>query len=298
MTFTEEQTKFNGLTEEQTKLLNEPLVSENVSNRDGTGSSKLSYLASHHVISEANRIFGFDGWSTEILTLKQVDKTEYEKPPYKPTDKPKEMISIVYLCTLRLTVGDVTKEDTGFGDGVAGRTAYGIGSCIELASKEAVTDALKRCLRYFGNQFGNTLYNKEAAPLPDMGAVELSKPVTEDQLKALTDLYVDRDINDEWVTNLLKAENFEGEINDLNQEWYEHILKLVTNYKLTEIKAKSYKEDIESIIVMMEKSVNMNMLKSLFKEIWTKSTEQKDKDTQVKAQKIYNELKEKFEAQK
>ncbi len=285
-------------TTDQNKLLSASLVKENVNSRAGTGSTKLSYLASHHVISEANRIFGFDGWSTEILTLKQVDKTEYEKPPYKPNDEPKKMISIVYLCTLRLTVGDVTKEDTGFGDGVAGFSAYGIGSCIELASKEAVTDALKRCFRLFGNQFGNTLYDKEASPLPDMGQVELSKPVTEDQLNELRDLYDARDIDDKWVENLLLGEGFESGIEEMNQDWFNHALKLTTAYKQSEINAQSYSDDIENIIEMMKKSVNMNMLKSLFKEIWEKATEQKDKDTQAKAQKIYNELKEKFEDKK
>ncbi len=271
-------------TDEQIDLLNTSLVSENVSKRDGIGDNKLSYLASHHVISEANRIFGFDGWSTEILILNQIDKTEYEKKPYNPGDDPKPMISISYLCNLRVTIksGDsfVTKEDTGFGNGVAGASAYGIGSCIELASKEAVTDALKRCMRYFGNQFGNTLYNKDAAPLPDMGSVELSKPATDEQLKTLRDLYKERDINDEWVINLLHAEGFTSGIDDINQDWFNHIMKLVTNYKRAEIAAKTYSDDIENTINMMEKSMNMNMLKALFKEIWTKSTEQKDKETQ------------------
>jgi len=289
-------------TEEQKVFLNEPLVVENVSKRDGTGTTKLSYLASHHVIAEANRIFGFDGWSTEILVLKQIDRTEYEKAPYKPNDEPKPMISISYLCTLRVEVKSgettVTKEDTGFGNGVAGFSAYGIGSCIELASKEAVTDALKRCMRYFGNQFGNTLYNKDAAPLPDMGAVELAKPVTDDQLNELRGLYEDREINDEWVETLLLTENFTGGIAGLTQDWFNHIYKLTSNYKMAEIKAKTYTDDMEKVIEMMKKSVNMNMLKATFKEAWEKASGQKDKATQLSVQKTYNELKEKFEAKK
>jgi DNA recombination protein Rad52 len=34
------------------------------------------------------------------------------------------------------------------------------GQAFEKAKKEAVTDALKRCLRAFGNAMGNCLYDK------------------------------------------------------------------------------------------------------------------------------------------
>ena len=186
--------------EEQKILLGEPLLKENVKTREGTGKTQLSYLASFHVIEEANRIFGFDGWNSEILDLRQIDKTEYEKKPYKAGDDPKPMISISYLCKLRVTVKagdkDVIKEDVGFGNVVAGSTAYGIGSCIELASKEAVTDALKRCMRYYGNKFGLTLYDKDDNTLLYQDEFEMSKTVTDDQLKELRALYEDRNIKD------------------------------------------------------------------------------------------------------
>ena len=50
----------------------------------------------------------------------------------------------------------VTREDVGFGTGIAKTLA----DAHEGASKEAVTDAIKRTLRSFGNQFGNSLYDK------------------------------------------------------------------------------------------------------------------------------------------
>jgi len=287
-------------TEDQKKLLNEPLLKENVKMREGTGNTMLSYLASFHVIEEANRIFGFDGWDSEILTLNQIDRTEYEKPPYKAGDKPKKMVSISYLCKLRVTVKagdkDVIKEDVGFGNGVAGATAYGIGSCIELASKEAVTDALKRCMRYYGNKFGLTLYDKDDDTLLGLDDFEMSKSVTDKQLEELRDLYPERGISDEWVLTALKAENYSNDsLEEMRQDWFVMALDITTKYKLEEINAKAYKDDIEKVIKLMNKSANMNMLKALFKEAWEKTTEQGDKEKQAECQKLYEKLKAGFE---
>jgi DNA repair and recombination protein RAD52 len=61
------------------------------------------------------------------------------------------------VCTV--TAGGVTRQDVGFGSGFAKM----IGDAIEGATKEAVTDALKRCLRTFGHPFGLALYDKERA---------------------------------------------------------------------------------------------------------------------------------------
>jgi DNA recombination protein Rad52 len=286
--------------EEQTNLLNEPLLKENVKTREGTGNTQLSYLASFHVIEEANRIFGFDGWDSEILSLTQADKTEYEKPPYNAGDDPKQMISISYLCKLRVTVksGDTltVREDVGFGNGVAGATAYGIGSCIELASKEAVTDALKRCMRYYGNKFGLTLYDKDANEVLNLDEFEASKTVTEDQLESLRALYADRGIDDEWVLLALKAENYTGDsLEGMRQDWFNLVFDIAYKYKLDELKAASYEEDIKKVIKLMSESANINMLKALFKEAWEKTKKHDDKDRQAECQKLYESMKEKLE---
>ena len=95
--------------DETIKSLEEPLSKEDVKQRDGTGNTKLSYIASHHAIKEANRIFGFGNWSTEIQHIQMVDKTEYEKKPYNVCDEPKPMISISYTCHIKLTVNSGDK---------------------------------------------------------------------------------------------------------------------------------------------------------------------------------------------
>jgi len=288
----------SGFTDKQIKDLKEPILREDVKTREGSGNTQLSYLASFHVIAEANRIFGFDGWDSEILSLSQVDKTEYEKQAYNAGDKPKPMISISYLCKLRVTIkaGDkaIVREDVGFGNGVAGHTAYGIGSCIELASKEAVTDALKRCMRYYGDKFGLSLYDKENI-LIDSDQFEMSKPVTEDELKELRDLYELRGIDDEWVIAALKAENYPNEtLEEMRRDWFDLIMGIIKKYKLEEIEKASYTADIENVIKLMKESANMNMLKALFKEAWGKTSSQNDKEKQAECQKIYEKMKEKF----
>ena len=286
-------------TKEQEKLLNEPILREDVKTREGTGKTQLSYLASFHVIAEANRIFGFDGWDSEILSLQQADKTEYEKPAYNAGDKPKQMVSISYLCKLRVTIkaGDTTvvREDVGFGNGVAGATAYGIGSCIELASKEAVTDALKRCMRYYGDKFGLSLYDKENI-LIDSDQFEMSKPVTEEELKELRGMYELRDIDDEWVLTALKAESYPNEtLEEMRRDWYDLIISIVKKYKAEEIEKANYTVDIEKVMKLMGESANMNMLKELFKEAWNKTTAQDDKEKQAECQKLYEKMKKEFE---
>ena len=282
----------------QVDQLKEELSTANVKHRDGTGNTKLSYLASPHVINQANKIFGFGMWETEIMMLQQVDKTKYDKAGYNGgADKP--MISISYLCQLKLTVkgegGSTSHEDTGFGNGVAGDTAYGIGSCIELASKEAVTDSLKRCLRYYGNQFGNSLYDKDGVGAISPDEIALSKKITESQLEELRTLYEERGIDDEWVLVAIKAEGFNHDtLLDMRQDWFDLAYRTTLNYKLDEIKKANYKADIEKVIALLEQASTHNMLKALFTEAFNKAKEQDDKETMKKVVEIKDKLKEKL----
>ena len=117
--------------------LKKPLAASNVSSRQGPGGKALSYVAGFYVIETANRVFGFDGWSYEVQSFREVGKG--------------------VIAHVRVTVqtinGPVIREDVGWGQ-----------DDPEKAVKEAVTDALKRALRTFGDQFGNSLYDKDAAP--------------------------------------------------------------------------------------------------------------------------------------
>ena len=86
--------------EEQKKLLNQKINKKNVSFRTGGGGQQLAYVESWHVIQEANRIFGFDGWSSETIETSLV----FEDPK-----------CVSYIAKVRITVGNVIREGTGAG---------------------------------------------------------------------------------------------------------------------------------------------------------------------------------------
>lgn len=141
------------LTDEQKKSLQAPLDPRHVvAAKAGGFGPKGDYLEGWHVINELNRVFGFDGWSYRIELNR--DAVEQGKD-----NKGNDQWQAAYTCICTLTVGDVIRQDVGFGSGFA----KGIGDAIEGATKEAVTDALKRCARTFGNIFGLALYDKSRA---------------------------------------------------------------------------------------------------------------------------------------
>lgn len=128
--------------------LDKSLGKEYLSIRTGFGNTKLTYVEGWRIIGLANKIFGFDGWSSEIKSLAE---------DYNLDENGK--ISVGYSCLCRVTLKNgIFKEDIGFGNSENQKMR---GMAIEKAKKEAVTDALKRALRQFGNALGNCCYNKE-----------------------------------------------------------------------------------------------------------------------------------------
>lgn len=115
---------------------------------------KGDYIEGWFAISEANRIFGFGGWSYTVLDCRCV--SERDRPVGR--DK-KPGFGVSYTATVRVVVDGVNRDDVGAGHGYDADC----GAAHESAIKEAVTDALKRALRTFGNPFGLALYDKERA---------------------------------------------------------------------------------------------------------------------------------------
>ena len=140
-------------TTEQRQALSAKLDGRAVRERTENGKN-LSYLEGWYVLSEANRIFGFDGWDRETISLRCV----WEGARHG-------RFSCAYLAQIRVRVraGEtiVCRDGQGFGTG-AGTTP---GEVHELAAKEAETDATKRALVTFGNPFGLCLYDKQHSGL-------------------------------------------------------------------------------------------------------------------------------------
>lgn len=139
------------------------------------------YVDGLHVIREANRIFGFNGWS---YTVERLEQTHMATVELKGRDGPYTQLRCSFLCAVRVVVDGVVRE--GLAVGVGNGKPENAGDVIESAVKEAETDALKRALRTFGNTFGLALYDK------DKNAREVGVPfdptATRDRiLKAIAD---------------------------------------------------------------------------------------------------------------
>ena len=154
------------MNEQQKQLLSEPLQKSAVKERSGGGGRSLSYIEGWHAIAEANRIFGFDGWASETVSMECVGN---------------DGGTVSYVCKVRVTVDGIIREGWGAGHGRGGSA----GDRHESAVKEAETDARKRALMTFGNHFGLALYDKTqanvvAAPAPPVQQ-KTTKPKFEQQ---------------------------------------------------------------------------------------------------------------------
>ena len=138
-------------TDDMKRALDAPLSQKNVKNRSQSGRT-LSYIEGWMAIAEANRIFGFDGWTRETVEIRSVSERER-----KIGAAQKDGWSVAYIAKVRVTAHGVVREGVGSGHGID----VDLGQAHESAIKEAETDAMKRALMTFGNPFGLALYDKE-----------------------------------------------------------------------------------------------------------------------------------------
>jgi hypothetical protein len=129
----------------------------------------LSYLEGWYVISEANRIFGYDGWSRETLETKCVLAREA-----------RGTFLAVYIARVRITVqaAGATMIRKGHGSGEGRGTSPA--EVYDIAVKTAETDATKRALATFGKPFGLELYKNGKAAAPEHSQVAPQIPVPAD----------------------------------------------------------------------------------------------------------------------
>lgn len=132
------------------------------------GNVSLSYLEGFDIIDTGNKIFGFGNWSYGVSELTQVSQETNQN----------NNVVICYKAIVSLTIYDqhhaksIVREDVGFGTG----TAKLLADAHEGGAKEAVTDALKRCFRSFGNQFGNSLYGGKSRSHGNQPPAQLEPP--------------------------------------------------------------------------------------------------------------------------
>jgi DNA recombination protein Rad52 len=162
--------------------LDAPLSREHVRAREQAG-REVFYLEAWHVIAEANRIFGFDGWDREMVDCRCVAERETKiGQAFDRQGNPrpqKDGWRVGYVARVRVTVygmeRSVVREGTGYGSGID----VDLGAAHESAIKEAESDAMKRALMTFGNQFGLALYDKAQSNVeaPSRPAVASARPL-------------------------------------------------------------------------------------------------------------------------
>jgi hypothetical protein len=137
------------LTDQQVAFLLQPISGKRV--RDLRG---MSHLEAWDVRRQLIRIFGFDGFTIETISLDLVSERETQAGSNRWT--------IVYRAQVRLTIKATNGQPlTVFEDAAAGDAINQpkLGDAHDLAMKTALSQALKRCAVNLGDQFGLSLYN-------------------------------------------------------------------------------------------------------------------------------------------
>jgi DNA repair and recombination protein RAD52 len=123
--------------------LKQPLNEKVIKERQGQGGKQFKYITGKTAIDTANRIFGVGKWGYRVLNLAREVASE----------------QTFYTADIELYVLGCPFPFPGQGEGVPQRDTA---DQYAKARKEAVTDALKRALRHFGDQFGLALYDEES----------------------------------------------------------------------------------------------------------------------------------------
>ena len=145
-----------GFSAKQLQALRRNLDGRHIRTREAHG-RELSYIEGWFAISEANRIFGFDGWSRETVESRCVLAREN-----------RGTFVAVYVAKVRITVqaagATVIREGHGSGEGRGASP----GEVHDISLKAAETDATKRAFATFGKPFGLELYrqSRTSAILP------------------------------------------------------------------------------------------------------------------------------------
>jgi hypothetical protein len=140
-----------GFSAKQVQALRRNLDHRHVRTREANG-RELFYVEGWYAISEANRIFGFDGWNRETVESRCVLAREN-----------RGTFLAVYIARVRVTVhadgATIIREGHGTGEG----RGTSPGEVHDIALKAAETDATKRALATFGGPFGLALYGSGKA---------------------------------------------------------------------------------------------------------------------------------------
>lgn len=150
----------------------QPLDMSRVKRRQSPGLGSVPYLEGFDVIDRANQLFNF-GWSFELVGEPVIVRWQRKVLIWNQQERRKvpaldsqgnfvtDEVGLVYI-TGKVSV-DLEGKMVSHAD--LGRCVFTGDSseALDMALAGSATDCLKRCFRQMGEQFGNSLYDKEIA---------------------------------------------------------------------------------------------------------------------------------------
>lgn len=121
-----------------------------IAKRQGGGGKSLSYLEAWEVKAHLIRIFGFGGWSWNVLKAELAFEEKNEKGQWNVGYK---VVGRLYIHSLECDYSEAA---------VGSSSQPQRGEAHDMAIKTAESDALKRAAINLGDQFGLSLYNNGA----------------------------------------------------------------------------------------------------------------------------------------
>lgn len=135
------------LSPDQIRFLNAPIWGPAL-RQDPKAAKGNVYIPGNFVLAQLNTAFCFDGWSFEVTRVERVHMEKYQKDG-------KDQFRALYMVEGVLTVR--CQDGTTFsrsGIGTDEKTSSNMKDVVSLATKAALTDAIKNAAITLGRQFG------------------------------------------------------------------------------------------------------------------------------------------------
>lgn len=137
----------SSLSPDQLRFLSAPIFGPAL-RQDPKAAKGNVYIPGNFVLAQLNTAFCFDGWSFEIAKVERVHMEKYQKDG---KDQFKALFMVEGVLTIRCQDGSTFSRA---GIGVDEKTSSNMKDVVSLATKAALTDAIKNAAITLGSQFG------------------------------------------------------------------------------------------------------------------------------------------------
>lgn len=137
----------SSLSPDQLRFLSAPIFGPAL-RQDPKAAKGNVYIPGNFVLAQLNTAFCFDGWSFEVESIDRVHFEKYQKDG-------KDQFKALYMVKGKLTIR--CQDGTTFcrsGIGTDEKTSSNMKDVVSLATKAALTDAIKNAAITLGSQFG------------------------------------------------------------------------------------------------------------------------------------------------